>query len=392
MPEAAPANYSPPLTRWGHAWRMLVCLVLSGGAWGVQIDGQWNHHRAWFWIDLAGGIAAFALVAYRRRWPVQVGIATQLLGLVSASAGGPAALALVSLATRRRVPSIAVVGALGVVTGQLYGHWHPLRHDSPPWLNLTFTIAITIAISAMGMYIGSRRELVWTLRDRADQAESEQELRVDQARSAERERIAREMHDVLAHRISLVTMHAGALAYRTDLPPEQIRETAQLIQAKAHEALADLRQVLGVLRSPDGVGDRPQPTYGDLGVLIAEATDGGMVVEVDEDLPDGLQPPDQVGRTIFRVVQEALTNARKHAVGAHVYLRVSGDPDSGITVVIRNARRVGALGMPTTPGAGLGLVGLRERAELGGGTLTTVDDGQSFSLQCWLPWTQGPDA
>ncbi|MCW2785811.1 MAG: histidine kinase [Marmoricola sp.] len=389
MRDTAPDHYNPPLTRWGHLWRAVICLAISGAAWSQHIQPQWHHQRPLFWIDLAGGVVAFVLVAFRRRWPVQVGVATQLLGLVSVSSGGPAALALISLATRRRVPEIAVVGVLGVITGQLYSHWHPLADDGPPWLNLTFVIAITIAVCMWGMYIGSRRELLWTLRERATQLESEQELRVDQARSAERERIAREMHDVLAHRISLVTMHAGALAYRTDLPPEQIRETAQIIQAKAHEALADLRQVLGVLRSADGVGDRPQPTYGDLDVLIAEATAGGTVVDLAQELPDGLQPPDQAGRTIYRVVQEALTNARKHAVGAHVHIRVSGDPDSGVTVVVRNAQRVGVLGMPTTPGAGLGLVGLRERAELGGGTLTTVDDGQSFSLQCWLPWTQG---
>jgi signal transduction histidine kinase len=387
VPDAAPENYNPPLTRWGHVWRTILCLVISGLAWGEQFQRQWQHHRDVFWIDLAGGIVAFALVMFRRRWPFQVAVLAQLLGLISASSGGPGALALISLATRRKVPEIVVVGVLGIVTGQLYSHWHPLPGDPPPWLNLTFIIAITVAVSMWGMYIGSRRELLWTLRDRANTAESEQELRVDQARSAERERIAREMHDVLAHRISLVTMHAGALAYRTDLPPEPIRETAQIIQAKAHEALADLRQVLGVLRSPDGTGDRPQPTYGDLDVLIAEATTGGMVIEYVEDLPYGRPPPDQIGRTIYRVVQEALTNARKHAVGTHVTVSVTGRPEDGLTVVVRNANRVGALGMPTTPGAGLGLIGLRERAELAGGTLTVVRTDDAFSLRCWLPWT-----
>ena len=105
-----------------------------------------------------------------------------------------------------------------------------------------------IAMLAVGAYIGSRRELLWTLRDRAERAEDEQALRVEQGRLNERHRIAREMHDVLAHRISLIAMHAGALAYRTDLTAEEMHETAELIQAKSHEALTDLRQVLGVLR------------------------------------------------------------------------------------------------------------------------------------------------
>lgn len=368
-------------------WRTLLSVGLSAVTWANIAGLQWTHDRSLFWIDLLLGLVSLGLVFFRRRWPFAIALVLTLFGAVSASSGGFGALAGVSLATRRKLPEIIPVAVLSVVAGQLFSYYEPQPHDNAPWVNFTVSVVATIALCVFGMYIGSRRELLWTLRARANQAESEQELRVDQARSAERERIAREMHDVLAHRISLVTMHAGALAYRTDLPPEQIRETAQIIQAKAHEALADLRQVLGVLRSPDGVGDRPQPTYGDLGSLVAEATTGGTVVDVVQDLPEGLQPPDQTGRTIYRVVQEALTNARKHAVGAHVSIRVSGDPASGITVVVRNARRVGSLGMPTTPGAGLGLVGLRERAALAGGTLKTVDDGETFSLQCWLPWT-----
>lgn len=387
MRDAAPDDYNQPLSRWGHTWRLLGCLAISGFAWGEYAQPQWDDPSVWLWVDLAGGAVAFVLVMFRRRWPVPVAVALQLFGLFSASAGGPAGLALVSLATRRKLPEIAAVGALGVVTGQLYTHWHPLPGDGPVWLSFAFIVAITVAVSSWGMYVGSRRELLWTLRQRAHQAEAEQELRIDQARSAERERIAREMHDVLAHRISLVTMHAGALAYRTDLPPEQVRETAQLIQAKAHEALADLRQVLGVLRSAEGTGDRPQPTYGDLDGLVTESSTSGMVIDFASDLPVGAQPPDQVGRTIYRVVQEALTNARKHATGTHVTIRIVGRPEDGLTVTVRNATRVGALGMPVTPGAGLGLIGLRERAELAGGTLTTVRTADAFSLRCWLPWT-----
>lgn len=388
MLQAAPDNYNQPLTRWGHLWRLLGCLLVSTIAWWEIVDRQWSDHRGWFWVDLSVGVASYWVVRYRRRWPFAVAMLLALTGLVSMTAGGPAVLAAVSLATRRKIPSIVAVGAVSIVVGQLYTYYQPAYSTAePPWVNFAFIVIATIAVSVFGMYIGSRRELLWTLRERARAAESEQELRVGRARAAERERIAREMHDVLAHRISLVTMHAGALAYRTDLPPEQVRETAQLIQQKAHEALADLRQVLGVLRSPDGAGDRPQPTYGDLDALIAEAAVNGSTIDFASDLPDGLQPPDQVGRTAYRIVQEALTNARKHAVGAHVKVRVSGSPTDGLEVVVTNATRVGALGMPTTPGAGLGLVGLRERAELAGGTLTVQSEPTRFVLRCWLPWT-----
>lgn len=388
MPEVAVATYNPPLTRWGHVWRVLLCLIISGVGWGELVVRQWQQHQVWFWADLGVGLAAYVLVFYRRRWPVGVAVILTLTSLVSTTAAGPGALAVVSLASRRKLPSIFFVGVLGIICGQAYANYQPAYDpEVPPWVNFAFLVAATVAINVFGMYVGSRRELLWTLRERARQAESTQELRVSQAKAAERERIAREMHDVLAHRISLVTMHSGALAYRTDLPPEQVRETAHLIQSKAHEALADLRQVLGVLRSPDGTGDRPQPTFGDLDALIAEAGANGHVVEFASELPDGMAPPDQVGRTAYRIIQEALTNARKHAVGAHVKIRVSGAPDQGLQVIVDNATRVGALGMPTTPGAGLGLIGLRERAELAGGTLTIQREPTRFVLRCWLPWT-----
>ena len=116
--------------------------------------------------------------------------------------------------------------------------------------------------TAVGLYIGARRELIATLRDRADRAEREQAMRVAQARTNERARIAREMHDVLAHRISLVAMHAGALGYRTDLSRDETKRAADVISQNAHQALVDLREILGVLRDSDvaRVGsDRSRP-------------------------------------------------------------------------------------------------------------------------------------
>lgn len=378
-------DYNPPLTRWGHVWRTFVCLVISVLAHGEIGAQQWNEQRGWFWVDLGIGLVSFGLVFYRRRRPFAIALVLSLFGLVSLSSAGPAVLALVSYATWRRIPGIVAVGVAGIVTGQLYYYLQPAYdNQDPPWVNFTFLVVFTAALTAVGMYLGSRRELLWTLRERARQAESEQELRVDQARSAERERIAREMHDVLAHRISLVTLHAGALAYRTDLTPEQIRETAELIQTKAHEALTDLRQVLGVLRGEQD--DRPQPTLADLDRLLTESRDGGMVVELTDALVGGA-PSEQIGRTLYRVVQEGLTNARKHASGTHVAVRLDGDPASGVTVTVHNARPVGSSGRPAAPGSGLGLVGLRERAALVGGTVEVRRAPDGFTLRGWLPWT-----
>ncbi len=387
MLDADPQDYNPPLTRWSHVWRTVLCLAISTAAWWELVPHQWHDHPGLFWLDLAGGVASFVLVFYRRRWPFGVALAITLIGLFSASSAGPGVLAYVSLATHRRVAQITAVGLTSVVVGQVFYAYQPDPSADPFWVNVFVGILLAVALGTFGMYVGSRRELIWTLRERARQAESEQELRVAQARSAERERIAREMHDVLAHRISLVTMHAGALAYRTDLPPEQVRETAELIQNKAHEALTDLRQVLGVLRAGDDAGDRPQPTLADLDLLLAESRDGGMVVDLADGL-HGAEPGEQVGRTLYRIIQEGLTNARKHAPRTHVSVRLDGDPDSGVSVTVRNAKPVGRTGS-TTPGAGLGLVGLRERAALAGGTLLVEDTRDSFTLRGWLPWSQG---
>jgi signal transduction histidine kinase len=385
--EPTPEDYNTPLTRWDQLWRLGLCVVLSGLAWGETASHELHTGSPWLWIDLAGGVVSFGLVLFRRRRPFLVALVITLFGIFSLSAAGPGVLALVSLATRRDLRQIATIGVLAVVTGQLYTYYQPGGSSDPPWVSFTFLVVVTVALCILGMYVGSRRELVWTLRERARQAEAEQELRVGQAQSAERERIAREMHDVLAHRISLVTMHAGALAYRTDLPPEQVRETAQLIQTKAHEAMADLRQVLGLLRGEDGTADRPQPTLADLDTLMGEARTSGMVVELERDIGSDGTPSDQVGRTVYRIVQEALTNARKHAAGTHVRVTVTGDPEQGVRVVVANAKPVGGPARTPAPGSGLGLVGLRERTALTGGTLSVDETAQAFTLRGWLPWT-----
>jgi signal transduction histidine kinase len=386
VPEPEPEDCSPPLTLWDHAWRYAIAVAISGLAWGEIGYHEWQDARLWFWVDLAGGLVSFVIAHQRRRWPVPVAVVLSLFGLFSVSASGPAVLAVVSLFTRRNLRQIIPIALLNMAVTQLYATYQPAGSTDPVWVTFAFNVVVTVAVVAFAMYIGSRRELIWTLRERARQAEAEQELRVERGRSAERERIAREMHDVLAHRISLVTMHAGALAYRTDLPPEQVRETAKLIQTKAHEALTDLRQVLGMLRGEDGVPDRPQPTLADLDVLLEEARTSGMVVDYDNGL-NGSRPAEQVGRTVYRIVQEALTNARKHAAGTHVSLTVAGDPERGLSVVIGNAKPVGRARTPATPGSRLGLVGLHERAELTGGTLSVDETDRSFTLRGWLPWT-----
>ena len=389
MQEPTPEQYNPPLTWRSHAWRTALVLSISAVLWPATAALQWREARPLFWIDLILGLVSLVLSFGRRRWPFAVASVTAILGAFSVSSSGPAVLASVSLATRRQVPQILAVGALGLAGAVVYPMVGPSPTNDPWWITFAFGLAFTIAMLVWGMYLGSRRELMWTLRDRADRAEAEQALRVEQGRSNERARIAREMHDVLAHRISLITMHAGALAYRTDLTADEMRETAELIQTKSHEALTDLRQVLGVLRDDEhpALLDRPQPTFEDLHALVGEAEASGMHVQYDERVRDAAAMPERVGRTTYRIVQEGLTNARKHAPGVTVLVDVDGSCEDGVSIRIRNPARsvLVPAGLPT-PGAGLGLVGLGERAKLAGGRLETRREGGIFELTGWLPW------
>ena len=375
MDRPAPEEYQPPLRLWSHLWRVALMLVISGVAWLPVAEAQAHDHPYLFFTDIVIGVAGYVAVFYRRRWPVPIALALALASALSGAVAGPAVLALTSLATRRRWRELAIIGSVSFAAAQFFTSMNPANSE-PTWVTLLVNAVFTAAILAWGMYIGSRRELIWTLRNRAERAEAEQELRVGQARSNERARIAREMHDVLAHRISQISMYAGALAYREDLTPEETRASAGVIRDRAHEALTDLRDVLGVLR--DDSGERqstPQPTYADLSCLVAEAREAGLRVELEDlvERPDGdAEMPVAAGRTVYRIVQEGMTNARKHASGAVVTVRISGSPADGIDVLMRNPIGFG----PTeTPGAGLGLIGLTERAELRGGHLTAGRDG-----------------
>ena len=385
MERPSPDAYQPVLTPWGHTWRTLLMVLLSGLLWALVARAEWEQLRPLFWVDLGFGLASFVLVYFRRRWPFAVALTVSLLSISSFLAAGPAVLAAVSLATRRHLPQIAVIGLLGVLGGIVPGEVEPVDPGNPWWLNLLVNAAFTAAILESGMYIGSRRELFWTLRQRAERAEAEQDLRAAQARSTERARIAREMHDVLAHRISQISMHAGALAFREDLGAAELRSGVATIQEQANEALTDLRGVLGVLRD-QATGeplDRPQPTYADLPRLVEDARRAGRRVDFEDQLVGRWQVPDALGRTLFRIVQEGITNAGKHAPGAAVAIRLAGSPADGVDVWLRNP--VG-FDPSAAPGSGLGLLGLAERAQLAGGTLEHGRNGSAFVVHGWLPW------
>ena len=350
--------------------------------------------------DVVFGTVACLALWWRRRWPVAIALALTPVGAFSSLSGFAVMAMVFTVAVHRRARVALLVAAANIATVPVYSVVRP--SNDLFWLNLLISALATAVVLGWGMFARARRQLLLSLQDRALRAEAEQQLRVDQARQLERTRIAREMHDVLAHRISLLSVHAGALEFRTDASHEQVAAAAGVIRANAHQALQELREVIGVLRedvvpgsgSPDPTAalplpatapEPPQPGIGEIPALIAESTGAGSRVAYRCELTTTDDVPRSVARTAYRVVQEGLTNARKHAPGAAITVTLDGDPGHEIAVEIVNPIPSWP---PTTtvPGAGLGLVGLGERVQLTGGRLAHGRDRDGrFVLRAELP-------
>lgn len=337
-------------------------------------------------VDSVVGALSCCALWVRRRWPVGLAVALAVLSAVEPVAAGALLVALFSLAVHRPFKPVAIVGALTLALAPLQPFLRP--DPTTGYLASTvFGVLLALLVISWGMAVRSRRQLVVTLRERAHRAEAEAELRAEQAQRLAREAIAREMHDVLAHRLTLLSVHAGALEFRPDAPAAEVGRAAGVIRDSAHEALQDLREIIGVLRGPGDAdeGHRPQPTLATLDALVAESRRAGMEVALDNRVADPGRAPAATGRTVYRIAQECLTNARKHAPGATVSLTVSGGPGEGLTVEVENPAP--AEPFERVPGSGQGLIGLTERATLAGGGLEhgpTPEGG--FAVRARLPW------
>ncbi|WP_433367084.1 sensor histidine kinase [Actinoplanes sp. CA-142083] len=442
-------------------------------------------------LEVGGGALSFVgLVLFRRSHPVALTLALIPFGILLGMPMGATPIALFSVALHRpaRV-TIAVAGLHAVAVATVYGLVLGLTREY--YESVAFVVLLHVSLVAVAMVIRAHRQLVASWAERARQAEEGQRLRIEQARLAERERIAREMHDVLAHRVSLLALHAGALEVRRDASPDE-KQAAGVIRRSAYEALEDLRMLLGMLRAP--AEDRPQPTLDDVPALVERSRLAGADIvfamrraepgdalwgeaerddeerdgagwgapgwgaagwgdaERDEDERDGAgwgaagrgaagwgaagrdederdedDVPAQTGRHAYRIIQEALTNALKHAPGAPVRVNVDICWPRGLELSVENdllwehndglgnghgnhaepgaafgALRPGGAGAEAPeadagalvssaggpiPGAGAGLAGLRERVRLAGGRLEhgPTPDGE-FNLRAWLPW------
>ena len=290
--------------------------------------------------------------------------------------GDAGTTALVAVA---RLSAGAALLTLTAIAGPLRPWRAPTADGGSYWVNAGACLLLTGVVLGWGLFVRARRKLVRSLRAQCDRA-------AEEARAVERRRIAREMHDVLAHRLSLLSVHAGALEFHPDAPAEEVAERHGVIRESAKTALEELRGVIGVLREDSGesLTQPPQPTLADLAALVEESRAAGMRITARIELGDAA-PPGAVGRTAYRIAQEGLTNARKHAPGAAVTLTVRA-PDDGLQVEVRSLAPVAVAAAPQLPGARTGLIGLAERVSLAGGTLEHgVDPDGAFVLRASLP-------
>lgn len=386
-PDASRSGRRPRRTArdWVVDFSCFLLAVLIGlvGAEALRDNTELPHAVAV--LDQVLGALSCAAVWLRRRRPFGLAAAMVPVGFLSETSGGVAIIALFTLAVHRPLRYVAWVAGAQLALVPLYFWWRP-DPDLPYAAAVALLLVLTVATVGWGMFVRSKRQLMLSLRDRARRAETEARLRAEQAQRLAREAIAREMHDVLAHRLTLLSVHAGALEFRPDAPRDEIARAAGVIRESAHEALQDLREIIGVLRAGDSEdAGRPQPTLAALDTLVAESRQAGMKVTLDQRVTDAASVPASVGRTAYRIVQEALTNARKHAPGAEVTVSVAGGPGEDLTVRVRNPPPEGDV--PPVPGAGQGLIGLRERATLAGGSLEhgrTPEGG--FEVSARLPW------
>ena len=370
--------------------------------------------------QMGTSLLAAAALLLRRRWPVVVLLLT-MPGMQLSYIWLAPMLALYTVATCNRRRWVVGLCALLVAVVQFvpwpeYGY--TLGWDRTTVLSALYSLLTAAAPVALGLLVQTRRELAVRIDELTRGQEREQALLAQSVLSMERARLAREMHDVVSHQVSLISIQAGALQVRAG-DPVATAETARTIRLLSVKTLEELRQMVGVLRAAGGDGREltPQPTLADLPRLVgasgvnarldAGTLGGGPVdgaapaagedadTDTDLDLDAGAdQPvrdwpvtdwPEPVQRAAYRTVQEALTNVRKHAPGSEVSVRLRTRGDS-LVVQVRNGPPEPGAEPLLLPGGGHGLIGLRERAQQLGGTLEsrhTWDGG--FVVQAELP-------
>jgi signal transduction histidine kinase len=356
--------------------------VLAGLAIGIS-SGAPQAHGPPLPVAVTGTVLLAVLVfLFRRSAPlIPFGVSAVLAAI---SPAVTTAVLITSYAVGRYVrpwPLRAGAAALGFVAIAQPWAWESVELA----LGAVAGAAVTVLLpGAVGAWVLTRADLLTALRDRAERAEAERELLAREAIAAERTRIAREMHDAVGHRVSLMVLQAGAIEMATT-DRDRVEQLACQVQVAGRQALDELRQAVGVLRDgeDDGAPLAPQPDLDSLPTLVKEWRAAGMAVELTRPGEDAEPVDGVVSRAAYRIVQEALTNAGKHAPGAPVTVTVERTADELVVRVVNGPGREPAR---AAAGGGFGLIGLRERVRTLDGRLRAeprLDGG--FLVEAVLP-------
>lgn len=327
-------------------------------------------------VPLALSLAAALALVWRRRLPLTV-LAVTLVGMFIGYIWFAPLIALYTVAAVRP-PDRRVLALAGTAFAVAHFLPYPVSrlpvHDHRTLaLDAVNAVVIAAAPLAVGLLSRTRHELAERLDELTRSREREDRLLADQVVATERARLAREMHDVVAHQVSLISLQAGAVQVRTE--DTEAQAGARTIRELSVRTLDELRHMVGILRAAGADREEltPQPKLADLPRLLELSA---LDVTYEDARAPGAERSEAVERAAFRTVQEALTNIRKHAPGAKVRVRVT-EPGGGLRVEIRNGPADSAVPCPELPGGGHGLVGLRERAQSLGGTLEAhpTEDG-----------------
>lgn len=380
-----------PFARWPRLSDAVLAFVSFALTFAIFSDFGANSNDLQSFIAFLAIVAGNASLYWRRRLPERVhGIVliASAIAMATTSLQGPIFALVISLYSIGRYAQVYRNSVMGLVAAYVlliiaeiaFGG---LSFSDFPELFLPFVFWF------FGRQLRARGEYLRVLRDRADQLEREQLVEAERAVSAERTRIAREMHDIVAHQVSLMTVQAGAAKTVAISDPEAAIRAMGAVEDAGRQALDELRHVLGVLRQDkESTGSRPQPGRNDLPRLIDEIRRAGLQVTFEH---NGIQQhlPARIELAIYRIVQEALTNVLKHAgpdapepVQAQVHVRI----DQNVVIVSIEDNGIASISMP---GSGHGIAGMRERAQSLGGTLDAGPRASGgFLVMARLPVTE----
>jgi signal transduction histidine kinase len=358
----------------------------------VIVTGEFLHGNNVRVVAVVLALAAAASLFARRRWPgwtlAVAGVLVAVLFHIDRSAGTVAvlapAVALYSLAltrgrTSQLLAALAAVGAVLVAD---------LLHSGQPGVLQTLGHVLLVALPLLAAeQVRTHRAYLRLLQERLELAERTREQEAARRAEQERLRIARELHDVVAHTLTAINVQAGSTADRT--APGEARATLETIEQASHEAIGELRAILGVLRDPDNpeTPRTPAPTIHEIAELADRARQTGLDVNLEVSGEPPARLSDAVSLAAYRIVQESLTNARRHTAGAPVTIHLQYNTNH-LAIAVDNPATANLSRNGATP-SGVGITGMKERATALGGTLEAGAENGRFHVHAELPYEPG---